>query len=77
MADGIYIYAKSEQEVSQVADLKDLAYADEVYNLMGTAEREWYQNIGGVESPMKLDEDTARESLTKSYRVWLSVSAVR
>ena len=29
LADGIYIYAKSEQEVSQVADLNDLAYADE------------------------------------------------
>ena len=63
VADGIYIYAKSEQEVSQVADLKDLAYADEVYNLMGTAEREWYQNIGGVESPMKLDEDSEVDGL--------------
>lgn len=57
-ADGVYLYAKSSQEVSQVADLQDLEYADEVYSLMDTAEREWYQNVGGVESAMKLDEDS-------------------
>lgn len=55
--NGIYLYAKSDQEVTQVADLKDLTYADEVYSLMETAEREWYQNVGGVESSMELDEE--------------------
>lgn len=62
-ADGIYLYAKSEQEVSQVADLKDLTYAEEVYNLMGTAGQEWYQYVGGTESEMQLDEDSGISDL--------------
>lgn len=61
---GVYLYAKSEQEVSAVCDVKDLDYWEDVYERMGTAEQAWYQNVGGVESPLDLDGDSGLGSLT-------------
>lgn len=57
VSDGIYIYAKSEQDVSVVCDVSDLEYWSEIYNKIDTSERIWYQNVKGTESELGLDED--------------------
>ena len=57
--DGIFIYAKSEQDVSVVCDVSDLEYWSEIYDRMNASERIWYQNVNGTESELGLDEDGA------------------
>ncbi len=56
-ADGIYLYARADQEISAVCDVQDLEYGEQVYEKMDAAERSWYQHVGGAESEFDLDED--------------------
>ncbi|MDE7220844.1 MAG: hypothetical protein K2O45_14710, partial [Oscillospiraceae bacterium] len=60
---GVYLYARSEQEISAVCDVQDLAYSSDIYGMMDAAERSWYQNVGGEESPFDLDEDSSLDDL--------------
>ena len=53
--DGIYLYTKDEDGPRTVADVADLEYAGQVYDLIGTGGGDWYQNVGGVESSLDLD----------------------
>lgn len=56
--DGIYIYTKQEGEVRTVADLADLEYSYEIYDLLGEkGSQTWYVNVNGTESELDLDED--------------------
>lgn len=59
MSAGVYLYAKSDQEIAAVCDVQDLEYWGEIYDRMGAASQAWYQNVGGVESPMDLEEESS------------------
>lgn len=55
----VYIYSKTPQDLGTVADVADLSYYGEVYELLDSGERTWYQNVNGTESELKLDDDDA------------------
>ena len=54
--DNIYLYRKSGQKVTTVADVADLYYASDIYDYMDTAEETWYVNVNGTESELDLDD---------------------
>lgn len=57
--DGVFLYRKASLGSGKVADVADLDYASEVYDLLGTGSGDsgsaWYQNVGGKESEIDLD----------------------
>lgn len=57
-SDGIFLYHKVSLEGGKVADVADLDYAGEVRNLLseGAGDDDWYQNVGGKESVIDLDD---------------------
>lgn len=57
--NGIFLYHKVDLAGGKVADVADLNYAGEVYDLLNTSGSDdpWYQNVGGVESELDLDGD--------------------
>ena len=59
----IYLYGKTDQEVSQVVDLSELSYYSEIYNYIGTAEQTMYQNVNGVESELDLEDWTGVDGI--------------
>lgn len=65
--DGIFVYKKvADAADSKVCDLADLSYYGEIRNyLSGGSGGEWYQNVGGVESVLDLDEEV--------HVIWLCV----
>lgn len=58
-SDGIFLYRKVDVKGGKVADVADLSYAGEVYDLLNTggSDDPWYQNVGGKESELDLDEE--------------------
>ena len=52
----IFLYSKTEQEVSKVVDIADLGYSGEVYDYISTADTTLYQNINGTESELDLED---------------------
>ena len=60
---GIFLYRKASLEGDKVADVADLSYYDEVYTFMntggGSGDEVWYQNVGGVESEIDLNDFTS------------------
>ena len=60
--DGIFIYKKTAGIAGgKVCDLADLNYYGEIYDHLdsGSGGGEWYQNVGGVESVLDLDEESS------------------
>ena len=57
VSDGIFIYAKSSQDVSAVCDVSDLEYWSEICGEINASERIWYQNVNGTESELGLGRD--------------------
>lgn len=56
--DGVVcLYTRRELEIQPVVDLEDLNYGGEIYDYMDDDEQIWYQNVGGTESELELDED--------------------
>lgn len=57
-SDGIFLYRKVSLEGGKVADVADLDYAGEVRSLLseGAGGDDWYQNVGGKESVIDLDD---------------------
>jgi len=57
----IFVYEKTDEVITdKVADVSELEYAYQVYDLMDSQEetrRVYYQNIGGVESVLDLEEE--------------------
>ena len=60
--DGIFIYKKTAGIAGgKACDLADLNYYGEIYDRLnsGSGGGEWYQNVGGVESVLDLDEESS------------------
>ena len=60
--DGIFIYKKTAGIAGgKACDLADLNYYGEIYDHLdsGSGGGEWYQNVGGVESVLDLDEESS------------------
>ena len=61
--EGIFLYRKVDQKDGKVGDVADLSYYGEVYDLLnaegGSGETTWYQNVGGVESELDLEDFTS------------------
>lgn len=56
--DGVVcLYTRRELEIQPVVDLEDLNYGSEIYDYMDEGEQSWYQNVGGKESELELNED--------------------
>lgn len=56
---GIFLYRKASLEGDKVADVADLSYYGDVYTFMNTGssgDEVWYQNVGGVESEIDLND---------------------
>ena len=53
----VYVYSKTEQTVSKVADVSELGYWGKLYDLIDEGERQYYQNVKGTESELAIDED--------------------
>lgn len=53
----VYVYSKTEQTVSKVADVSELSYWGNLYDFIETGDRQYYQNIKGTESELDIDED--------------------
>lgn len=54
----VYLYSKTSRKTGTVADVSELGYYSEIYDLLDSGERQWYQNVGGTEREMDID-DTA------------------
>lgn len=58
--DGIFLYKKAAGiSEGKVCDLSDLSYYGEVYEYLntGSGDDDWYQNVGGAESVLELDDE--------------------
>ena len=57
---GIFLYKKANTSEGKVCDLADLSYYREVYDYLskGSEDAPWYQNVGGTESVLELDDET-------------------
>lgn len=56
---GIFLYRKASLEGDKVADVADLSYYGDVYTFINTGssgDEVWYQNVGGVESEIDLND---------------------
>lgn len=79
-AGDMFVYQKTEgADVKKVADVAELDYSYQVYDLLdngGTGGYDWYQNAGGKESPLDLDEEDVVYGLyqlsDKEVVLWLS-----
>ena len=60
---GLYIYGKTEQEVSAVVDLSQLSYYGDIYDYIAQAETAMYQNVNGVEAELDLEDWTGVSSI--------------
>lgn len=68
--EGIFLYQKVTGRSGKVADIEELEYSDEVYELLesqaGDEDPVWYVNVGGTES--ELDFDTRKvQSVSDLY----------
>ena len=58
-SQGVFLYQKNSSEGGTVADVADLDYYGEVYDLLdtGSGDSVWYQNVGGTESTIEFDDE--------------------
>lgn len=56
---GIFLYKKANASEGKVCDLADLSYYREVFDYLnkGSGDDSWYQNVGGTESVLELDDE--------------------
>lgn len=58
--EGIFLYKKAAGVTDgKVCDLSDLSYYYEIYDYLnsGNGDDDWYQNVGGTESVLELDDE--------------------
>ena len=57
---GLFLYQKTSSTGGKVCDIAELNYSGEVYDYLsaGGSSGDWYQNVGGAESGLELEEDT-------------------
>ena len=59
-AGDVFVYRKTAGvDVKKVADVAELEYSSQVYDLLGDggSDPDWYQNVGGKESVLDIDEE--------------------
>ncbi|BAL00637.1 hypothetical protein OBV_34380 [Oscillibacter valericigenes Sjm18-20] len=61
-ADGVFLYTKTDMTPHVVADVADLSYGEDLYDLI-SQEAVMYQNVGGKESKLQVDEDYSNYDL--------------
>lgn len=56
--NGVFLYQKVSSTGGKVCDVADLNYFSEIYDYLnsGSSDDEWYQNVGGTESLLDLDD---------------------
>ena len=59
-SNGVFLYQKNTEAGGKVADVADLDYYSDIYDLLETGSAEgavWYQNVGDTESPFEFDDE--------------------